>query len=240
MTDTRMGNALKRAGIKPEENDLLIAIARWQNNGGTLLRLIELARGAYELPGEGRTGTADDGRCCNADARQPNGDVAGHEERADEGRSRLARPSPAESSAEGQRALAGKATEPLPSAAAPHRDAGGRPKGAEQAKPTLPPAREPNAVQLAAARKVRATASASIWERSIGGSLKLGTATKFDLRQLARKFRIGEHSINRLLTELNWPDDDKSTLPQVASERQVKDILESGARSLNALESGHA
>lgn len=121
MTETTMAAALKRGGINLEENEILKAIARWQNNGGTLLRLIELARGAYPLPGEGQALFAEDGHPSNADARQHQGDAAGQPHGARDGHHADARPSPPDREQEGRVTGADKAATPLPSAREPSR-----------------------------------------------------------------------------------------------------------------------
>lgn len=53
-----MKDALTKAGVEPRDVQLQIAIAKFQNNGGTLDRLLELARDAYQLPGEGQSHNA--------------------------------------------------------------------------------------------------------------------------------------------------------------------------------------
>lgn len=185
------------------------------------VEVIAAERSGKELPGEGQGCRADKGLPDPANARQPNGDEVGHG-----------------SCADGGHGLHAENGQPAP---APIREPSERFLVARNDKGRFANVtREPSAVELAAARKVRSIAANSIWERSIGGEVKLGTATKSDLRQLGRKSHIVGHSVNRMLTEFSWPDDDKTTLPQVATEDQVRAILESGARSLNALEFTHA
>lgn len=94
MTETALGAALKKAGVDSNEVWFLGALAKYLNNGGTIERAEALLAGAAkEMPGEGQPRSADQGQCSVAQARQPNGDAAGHSSSADQGHVPSARPS---------------------------------------------------------------------------------------------------------------------------------------------------
>ena len=183
MTETTMAAALKRAGIKPEEVALSKAIARWQNNGGTLERLIELARGDYGLPGEGHTSHAERGPVLSADARQQDGDVAGQARHAETGRNVTARPSPDQRSAEGRDTLADKAVPGVPSAAAPEREGKDHTTIADKAKPQSPSARDPSRSDVKAAAMVAKASAKTVLDLGwIGRDYVPGGPRYTDLR----------------------------------------------------------
>lgn len=94
------------------------------------------------------------------------------------------------------------------------------------------PARKP-ALNTALVKAKMASAN-SIFERSIGGDLKLGDATRIDLVNFRKKTMIAQHTADRLLTEIEWRDDN-TPLRDLASEVQVKAILESSYRALDAI-----
>lgn len=94
------------------------------------------------------------------------------------------------------------------------------------------PARKP-ALNTALVKAKMASAN-SIFERSIGGDLKLGDATRIDLVNFRKKTMIAQHTADRLLTEIEWRDD-STPLRDLANEAQVKAILESSYRALDAI-----
>lgn len=94
------------------------------------------------------------------------------------------------------------------------------------------PARKP-ALNTALVKAKLASAN-SIFERSIGGDLKLGDATRIDLVNFRKKTMIAQHTADRLLTEIEWRDD-STPLRDLANEAQVKAILESSYRALDAI-----
>lgn len=94
------------------------------------------------------------------------------------------------------------------------------------------PARKP-ALNTALVKAKMASAN-SIFERSIGGDLKLGDATRIDLVNFRKKTMIAQHTADRLLTEIEWRDD-STPLRDLADEAQVKAILESSYRALDAI-----
>lgn len=94
------------------------------------------------------------------------------------------------------------------------------------------PARKP-ALNTALVKAKLASAN-SIFERSIGGDLKLGDATRIDLVNFRKKTMIAQHTADRLLTEIEWRDDN-TPLRDLADEAQVKAILESSYRALDAI-----
>lgn len=82
--------------------------------------------------------------------------------------------------------------------------------------------------------KAKLASANSIFERSIGGDLKLGDATRIDLVNFRKKTMIAQHTADRLLTEIEWRDD-STPLRDLADEAQVKAILESSYRALDAI-----
>lgn len=96
------------------------------------------------------------------------------------------------------------------------------------------PARGPSRQELAAMVKAKEANSTSVFNRRIGGDLTLGEATKFDLMNFKRKTLIASHAADRLLTEVDWPDD-HTPLRKVVGEDQVKGILESSYKMLDSL-----
>jgi hypothetical protein len=213
---TAISDAMKHAGGPGQrEVELNIAIAKWANAGGTLERLIAIAQAAYSGAGH----VVDDAQKWNArpDLIKGAGQISGDAQAIDA------------SAARGSTAIAGM------------------PKGqpflavsVRQHSRSLPTHREPTAGEVAAAGKVRKTVAHGFWDRTIGGELRLRSSTKADWINFARKFHIGEHICNRMVTEIAWPDDDKTPLEKVANEKQVKDILESGPRALRLMEGAHA
>lgn len=94
------------------------------------------------------------------------------------------------------------------------------------------PARKP--VLSSPLVKAKLASANSIFERSIGGDLKLGDATRIDLVNFRKKTMIAQHTADRLLTEIEWRDD-STPLRDLANEAQVKAILESSYRALDAI-----
>jgi len=213
------------------------------------------------LPGAGRGGIADKAPRDVPASRQPDAAEAGHPADAPVGQWRDARPAATERGEVGHASIADEADVPVPASPQPNADGRGHQVSAGKAisaspSPSAPhrerpgqitvaskghtsgarPAREPSTGEIVAMAKAHRLAASSIWNRSIGGELTLGTATRQDLRTLARKFRIGEHQVGRLMTEFAWPDDDKTTLKEIATEDAVRKILESGAQALRAME----
>lgn len=94
------------------------------------------------------------------------------------------------------------------------------------------PAREPNAIERKAALK----AAPTIFDKQVGGAKrKLGRLTKFDVRQVKRRSLIDGHIADRLISEVEWPDDDKTPLAECASKQQVEGIFKSAYAVLDSM-----
>ncbi len=87
-----------------------------------------------------------------------------------------------------------------------------------------------------AARAVN-RASRSIWDDNIGLVVNLGDATKHHWMTLRLKGMVSSHVADRMLTEIDWPDD-KTPTRQVVSEAQMKQILDSGYSLLGSIKDG--
>jgi hypothetical protein len=98
---------------------------------------------------------------------------------------------------------------------------------------------QPSAGALTAARKVQTAAARTIWDQTIGGILTVGSSTKMDFVNFARKHTMAAYICNRFVREIAWTDEHKTTLREVASEKQVRAILDSGPAYLQALEAHH-
>jgi hypothetical protein len=184
MGETAMETAMRKAGgPRRREARLTVAIAEFQNNGGTYDEADRLLRAAYGLSGEGHTWLAEKGHPSRADARQPNGDGAGHRSSAGDGLNFVARPSPTERSGEGHPSLAGKATRPVPSTAAPHRERDGHNDRAGEARRAVPPAREPSLAQRNAAIEARKASAKAVLDLGWLGDAHVPGGPKYtDLR----------------------------------------------------------
>ena len=116
MSDTNVGWAMRKAGYNPRDAAMMVALSKFENNGGTFDRLIELARAAYG----GALVHGGNGHLVWASARPSNGDgtviTEGHAARAD--KAALDLPS-ADREGVGQIARAAKARTPLPAPRAP-------------------------------------------------------------------------------------------------------------------------
>jgi hypothetical protein len=91
----------------------------------------------------------------------------------------------------------------------------------------MPPPREPSPKAKSAALKVRQQHASTIWDRSIGGTVTLRGSTKHHWETLLRKGIVTSYVARRVLREVPWPDD-VTPLERVASEEQIKAILDSG------------
>lgn len=199
--------ALKGAGVNVNENALLMAVSRYLNNGGSIDRL----RTLVDMCAERMTGDA-------AISMAPQG---GHSWRAAPGQQK--------GDGGGQRGVAHKGHPLSASPSSPDRGRKGQPTGAE--KPT-------NIVSSAtrtATLKVRQQLVSTIWDRTIGGEVTLRGSTRHHWETMARKATMIGHVARRMLTEIAWPDD-VTPLENVATEDQVKAIMNSG---YDALEKSH-
>lgn len=103
--------------------------------------------------------------------------------------------------------------------------------GDDTQKSSAPPPRRTPASDAAATRAVEK----SIWDRRIGlFEITLGSACRPDWVNLKRKGLSMGHVADRMLTEIDWPDD-TTPLPKVATPEQVEAILRSGAAVLDSL-----
>ena len=120
-------------------------------------------------------------------------------------------------------------------AAEPDRDGAGRaPYGAQTADAR--PAREPSAAQRNAMVVARTSVVHSIFDRELGlGGLIVGDATKRDFMNLRKKGLLVTAAADRFLTDIDWPDDDKTPLRKCASETAVKTIFDAAYRSMDAM-----
>lgn len=208
---TAMQAAFERAGFSTREAGLLRALAQYINNGGTIDRAHELVDyAASQNAGKGHRGRAEQGHLTPAQSRHPNGDGVGHLLAAREGQPVAARPSPA---GQGHTRTAVKAADAMP------------------APRPMSPARR-DALMRTGQQRVR-----TFWDTEIGSAKRrLGSLTRFDIRQVVRRGMIDVHIGNRLLTEVAWPDDDQTPLERIADSKHVKRIVESAA---DALEGHH-
>ena len=85
-----------------------------------------------------------------------------------------------------------------------------------------------------------AYATTSIFARQIGSGIKqVGEVTRFDVLQIKRRGLINSTVADGLL-ELDWPDEDKTVLHQIASEQQVTAVFNRAYKALDALGITHA
>ena len=63
----------------------------------------------------------------------------------------------------------------------------------------------------------------------------VGDATKSTFKNLRKKGLIVQATADRFLTDVEWPDDDKTPLRKCATEKQVKSIFDAGFKSLDML-----
>jgi hypothetical protein len=192
--DTVLAAAMARAGgPNRAEAQFTVAIARavaqFERDGGTMTRARALlVEAAGRLPSEGLLTGAVQGQQVVADARQPNGDEAGQTAIADEASANMPSSSPTECSGEGHTRHADEAFLELPSTAAPHREIGGQGTHADKATGAMPPAREPSAIDLAAMRAVRQSASLTVLDTiRVPDGRALGDVRWGELERLERE-----------------------------------------------------
>ena len=87
-----------------------------------------------------------------------------------------------------------------------------------------------------AARAV-SRASRSIFKQRLGFDVELGKATKHHWVTARLKGTVMTHVADRMLTEIDWPDDTTPT-EQLVSETQMKQILDSGYSLLGTIRDG--
>lgn len=80
-------------------------------------------------------------------------------------------------------------------------------------------------------------ASRSIFDQHLGFDVKVGEATKHHWMTLRLKGMVSSHVADRMLTEVDWPDDTTPTR-DVVSEAQMKQILDSGYSLLGSIKDG--
>ncbi len=80
-------------------------------------------------------------------------------------------------------------------------------------------------------------ASRSIFKQHLGFDVELGKATKHHWVTARLKGTVMTHVADRMLTEIDWPDDVTPT-DQLVSETQMKQILDSGYSLLGTIRDG--
>ena len=98
----------------------------------------------------------------------------------------------------------------------------------------------PSAVsRKASAEAARAVSRASrgIFKQHLGFDVELGKATKHHWVTARLKGTVMTHVADRMLTEIDWPDDVTPT-DQLVSEDQMKQILDSGYSLLHSIRDG--
>ncbi len=203
----------RRLGFPKWEAEFLCAISKALNNGGTIDRAHELVDyAASRMSGEGQR-NAREGQIGLARPGRPTEDAAGHAGNAREGQEKFARPS-SPGAGTGQGCIA------------------------DEASPGMPVPRPMSDRRRKALARVSDQRVRTFWDTEVGGvKRRLGSLTRFDIRQVVRRGMIDVHIGNRLLTEIEWPDDDKTALENIADIKQVKKIVESAA---TVLERAHA
>lgn len=149
-------------------------------------------------------------------------------DRAGDGRSHIA--SPANSKPESGRTF--RDTQSARAASPASDGAGQRTSGTRSI--IARPAREPSTAQRKAAGAVGKEIAQSIFTQSIGGELTFGTSTRQDWINFKRKGMVIEHVADRMITEIEWPND-TTPLIECAPEAQVRAIRDSGYKMLDAL-----
>lgn len=88
----------------------------------------------------------------------------------------------------------------------------------------------------AAKKALATTAARTIFDLKIGGGeMRYGDLTKWDCLQLKRKGVITNYVADRLLTEVEWPDEQQTRFEQIANEKLAKDIHDGAYRVLDQL-----
>lgn len=206
-----MKEAMTKAGFNSIEAALLKALATYLGAGGTVARLNELvAQATARMSGEGHSNCASAGHSVSAPTRQPLREREGQFLRAD------------------------KAKQAVPTPREPHRAQAGHLDIAVKALARVPAAREPSKTDVAAAATARLAASRSIWDKTIGGEITLRGSTRHHWQTIVRKGHVMAHVGQRMLTEIDWPDD-VTPLEKIATEADVKRIVESGYVALESL-----
>lgn len=246
-------DAFKSAGFGPEAVQFLTAYARLLNNGGSREEANSLLDFAdrQNLPGRGHRGHADEGRLTPAPSRQPDGDGEGQRCLSQKGQDNHAPSSPPVGGAGGHigRARGGlrsissppspqhagqtiRANRAIPDVPASGAGAGHR-YGANKAISAMPAPRPMSQARVEAAKSVRQQQARDFWDTEIGGvKRKLGNLTQFDVRQIKRRALIDGHISDRLLLEIEWPDEDTTTLKDCASEVHVRSIINEAHKRL--------
>lgn len=80
------------------------------------------------------------------------------------------------------------------------------------------------------------TATRSFWDSRIGvADVTLGKSTRLDWVNAKRKGLVVTHVADRILTEIEWPDDE-TPLPDLADQGRIQEIIASGYRVLDSLD----
>lgn len=164
-TQTAMGAAFAKVGLRPEDIEFDRAIALYLNNGGTIARAHErIERAAEHLP-EGHVAGAHHGQVLVAD-RQTNLPRGGQATRVDSGQSAFAAERENSLLGEGQAAFADGHPENALSQQ-PQADGQGQPLHADSHQICAQPVRDrdPSEGQVVAMAKVRAEMAKSIFDR---------------------------------------------------------------------------
>jgi hypothetical protein len=100
--------------------------------------------------------------------------------------------------------------------------------------------KQPAAPTRISAKAAIAYASTSIFAREIGsGKMRIGDLTKFDVINIKRRGLIDSVIADGLL-ELNWPDDQKTKVHEIASEQQIEATFARAYTVLDSLGMAHA
>lgn len=204
---TAIADKLKAQGITKHGTDLQIAIAKFQNNGGTYEEAKALLDAAYELGGEAAI-RIPEGRPILADPPKPDageGRIAG----ADKAKARV--PSPATQRSAGHTPSAAKAVETLP-AASPRKSPGHAKRGM---------------AEIASVQDVMA--------RSLFDTIKLPDGRPLRQVRWAEVPRLSSRYVflARVMTlchRKGIPMDPASTLDQIVKESELKEIVEATER----------
>ncbi|NBN62816.1 hypothetical protein [Pannonibacter tanglangensis] len=210
---TQITEQLAQRGITARDVRLQIAIAEYQNNGGTFEQAEAMLRAAYTNAAKGHNGHADEARTLVPDAAPLRG--------------------------AGQLRSADKAMATVPAAPIPSTRSGGHVIGADEASVQVPPAPQPRR-EVAAGHARRGLAAIAAAQAPVARSLFDGTRLPdgrtlrevhwAECPRLARQYRHLARVLHAIHSHAT-PSDPAATLDEIVSEAQLKAIIATAERA---------
>ncbi|MER9875609.1 hypothetical protein [Mesorhizobium sp. M0195] len=225
--------AMQRAGgPSANEAEFSVAIAKFQNNGGSYERALALLAGAYETSGSGHLEDADKGHAISARAAHSYDDEAGQLNFADKAIEAMPASSSPESSGPGLVGGAEKAVQKLPGSAAPQGNGADHVSCADKANIQLPRPVSPSYLASAKAGS-RLVAMTILDSFKVRDGRPIGDVPWSSLDRLIAADRHSAAFLT-LIRDRGVPADRNAPIRQLVSVAEAQRLLQQAAEMIDA------